>query len=113
MGALSTARSRVLVLLCLAVAGYGMYTAAAGWYRNNQLQGSRAEAEAQVIALEEKKAYLEAVKAYVASDAYVEQQARRQLGMGRDGETVFVVTSPTIEEDPARSGSWWERLFPR
>ena len=113
MGALSTTRTRVLVLLCLAVAGYGMYTAAAGWYRNNQLQDGQAEAEANVLALQEKKAYLEAVKAYVASDAYVEQQARRQLGFGRDGEVVFVVDSPAVKEDANRSGSWWERLFPR
>jgi cell division protein FtsB len=113
MGALNTVRTRFLVLLCLAVACYGMYTAAAGWYRNNQLQDSRAEAEAEVLALEDKKAYLEAVKAYVASDAYVEQQARRQLGFGREGEVVFVVNSPSVEEDPGRFGSWWERLFPR
>ena len=113
MGALSSLRTRVLVLLCLAVAGYGMYTAAAGWYRNNQLQEGRSEAEAQVAALEDRKAYLEAVKAYVASDAYVEQQARRQLGYGRDGEVVFVVTSPPVENNPEQSGSWWERLFPR
>ncbi len=106
-------RTRVLVLLCLAVAGYGMYTAASGWYRSNQLQDGRSEAEAEVTALEDRKAYLEAVKAYVASDAYVEQQARRQLGYGRDGEVVFVVTSPPVEDNPEQSGSWWERLFPR
>ena len=113
MGALTTVRTRVLVLLCLAVAGYGMYTAAVGWYRNNQLRESGAEAQANVRELEQTKAYLEAVKAYVASDAYVEQQARRQLGFGREGEVVFVVTSPPIDQDPKQSGAWWERLFPR
>ena len=100
-------------MFCLVVAAYGTYTAAAGWYRNVQLESDRETAEQRVKDLQDKKQYLEAVKNYVASDAYVEQQARRQLGYGREGETVFVVTSPEIKQDPSQSGSWWERLFPR
>lgn len=113
MGALTTTRTRLLIVLCLAVAGYGLYTAATGWYRNSQLESDRTAAEQRVRALEEEKAYLEAVRAYVASDAYVEQQARRQLGYARDGETVFVVSSPPVEQGREQSGSWWQRLFPR
>jgi len=113
MGALSGTRTRLVIVLCLVVAAYGLYTAAAGWYRNVQLESDRETAEQRVKDLQDKKQYLEAVKSYVASDAYVEQQARRQLGYGREGETVFVVTSPEIKQDPRQSGSWWERLFPR
>ncbi len=113
MGALSGTRTRLVIVLCLVVAAYGLYTAAAGWYRNAQLESDREVAEQRVKDLQDKKQYLEAVKNYVASDAYVEQQARRQLGYGREGETVFVVTSPQIKQDPNQSGSWWERLFPR
>ncbi len=113
MGALQGARTRLIVVVCLVVAGYSVYTAASGWYRNSQLQGDQAQAEQRVEELKAKKAYLEAVRAYVASDQYVEQQARRQLGYGREGETVFVVTSPPLEQETGRSGSWWERLFPR
>lgn len=113
MGALTTTRTRLLILLCFVVAGYGLYTAATGWYRNSQLDQDRAAAEQRVHELESKKAYLEGVRAYVASDAYVEQQARRQLGYGREGETVFVVTSPQTPQGNDQSGSWWERLFPR
>ncbi len=113
MGALRGTRTRLFIIFCLVVAAYGMYTAAAGWYRNGQLDSDRATAELRVKALEDRKLYLEAVKNYVASDAYVEQQARRQLGYGREGEFVFVVTSPEIKQDASQSGSWWERLFPR
>ena len=113
MGALNTTRTRLLILLCLLVGSYGLYTAASGWYRNNQLQHNQDAAETRVQELQAEKAYLEAVKQYVASDAYVEQQARRQLGYGREGETVFVVTSPQVEEEAQTGGSWWERLFPR
>src|SRR5262245_20552904 len=107
MGALHGTRTRLTILVCLLVAGYCIYTASAGWYRNSPLDHDRATAEERVRDLQDKKAYLEAVKSYVASDAYVEQQARRQLGYGREGEVLFVVTSPPIEQDLTQRGSWW------
>lgn len=114
MGALlQGTRTRFFIVLCLLVGGYCMYTASVGWYRNSQLSDDRSAAELRVLQLQERKSYIEGVKEYVASDAYVEQQARRQLGYGREGETVFVVTSPPVEHDTGQSGSWWERLFPR
>lgn len=113
MGALTTTRTRLVILACLVVAGYGLYTAASGWYRNGQLEHDREAAEVRVQELVAKKAYLAGVREYVGSDAYVEQQARRQLGYGREGEVVFVVTSPSIEQEPDNRGTWWERLFPR
>jgi cell division protein FtsB len=113
MGAQTGTRARLVILLCTVVAGYCIYTAATGWYRNSQLDSDQTAAAKDVQELQDKKAYLEAVRAYVASDAYVEQEARRQLGYGREGETVFVVTSPPVKQDATRSGSWWERLFPR
>jgi cell division protein FtsB len=113
MGALNSARTRLVIMLCLLVGSYGIYTAASGWYRNTQLEHNQDSAEERVQELLAKKAYLEGVKQYVASDAYVEQQARRQLGFGREGETVFVVTSPQVEQETRNGESWWERLFPR
>ena len=113
MGALQGTRTRILILVCLVVAGYCLYTAGTGWYRNNQLESDREAAQQHVVELQARKAYLEGVREYVASDAYVEQQARRQLGYARDGETAFVVTSPPTEHEDEKSGSWWERLFPR
>lgn len=113
MGALQGTRTRFLIVLCLLVGSYCMYTAAVGWYRNSQLDDDRAVAVQRVKDLQERKLYLEAVKAYVASDAYVEQQARRQLGYARQGEQAFVVISPEVPQESQQSGSWWERLFPR
>jgi cell division protein FtsB len=63
--------------------------------------------------LEAQKEYLLAIRSYVASDAYVEQEARRQLGYIRDGEVPFVVLSPALEEGARPKGSWWQRLFPK
>lgn len=95
------------------VAAYFIYTAAAGALQANTLSEDRTRAEKNVAQLEGKQAYLEAVKAYVASDAYVEQEARRRLGYARDGEVPFVVISPGLEPEAEPEGDWWQRLFPR
>lgn len=112
------ARARLFFFACLALAMYFAYTALLGAVRSERLAGDRSTAAERVAALEEKKAYLEGVRAYVATDAYVEQEARRQLGYTRDGEIPFAVISPAIplsdsSGDGAPAGEWWERLFPR
>jgi len=90
-----------------------LYTAVTGAFRTHQLAQDRDRAQHQVEQLEEKQKYLTAVRAYVASDQYVEQEARRQLGYVRDGEIPFVVVSPPVEESAQPRGEWWQRLFPR
>ena len=113
MRLLPRSRARLLFLACLLVASYFTYTAVVGAVRNHQLAEERAEAERRVAELEAKKAYITAVRDYVASDQYVEQEARRQLGYIREGEVPFVVISPPLEQDDQPTGEWWERLFPR
>lgn len=113
MEVLRRTRARLLVLGCLGIAAYFVYIAVAGAIRTNQLEGDRTEAELRVLQLQDRAAYLEAVREYVASDAYVEQQARRQLGYVRDGEVPFVVISPPLDEEAEAKGNWIERLFPR
>ena len=91
-----------------------MYTAALGALQTHQLSQEEQATVQQVEALKAKRAYLQAVKNYVASDAYVEQEARRQLGYIREGEVPFVVLSPPARQGTQPdSGDWWQRLFPR
>ena len=106
-------RSRIVFACCLLVAGYFVYSAAVGAFRTHQLTQDRAKADQQLTQLEAKKKYLEAVRDYVASDTYVEQEARRQFGYIRDGEVPYVVVSPPLQESARPTGDWWERLFPR
>lgn len=113
MTQLRLSRGRVTILICILVAVYGIYTAAERELRAQAVDRQLAAAEQHLQDLEEKKAYIEAVKEYAASDAYVEQEARRRLGYIREGEVPFVVTSPPLEEPTQSSGDWWERLFPR
>lgn len=113
MRTLLQSRGRLIFLGCILIAGYFVYTAVSGYTHSQRINADREEAAARVEQLQEKKTYLEAIHQYVASDAYVEQVARRQLGYIREGETPFVVTSPPLTEDEQPSGEWWQRLFPR
>ncbi len=111
---LLASRARILFVVCLAAAGYFAYTAITGFFETERLREEQAQASHLLAELEWKKEYLEAVKRYVASDAYVEQEARRTLGYVRDGEQAFVVESPALPEDDQGGGEeWWQRLFPR
>jgi len=106
-------RGRIVFAACLLAASYFLYTAGVGALRNHQLSDERQRAAQEIADLEAQKEYLTAIRSYVASDAYVEQEARRQLGYVRDGEVPFVVLSPPLEEESRPRGSWWQRLFPR
>lgn len=113
MGLLLQSRARLLFLGCLILAGYFVYTAVVGQLHNRQLGAESSQALQQKDNLVQEEAYLKAVKQYVASDAYVEQEARRQLGYTRDGEIPFAVISPPIKQESEPAGQWWQRLFPQ
>ena len=106
-------RGRIAFLCCLIMASYFVYTAGASALRSHQVGEQRAEARRDVERLRADRAYLVAVKNYVASDQFVVQEARRRLGYVRDGEIPFVVLSPEIPAATQENGQWWRRLFPR
>lgn len=108
-------RGRVLFLGCLVAASYFTYSAVGGAIRTHQLAQEKSQDSAELTTLRQKVAYLQAVKDYVASDDYVEQEARRQLGYVRYGEVPYVVVSPALKSDSTSpvTGDWWQRLFPR
>jgi cell division protein FtsB len=112
MGFSSGSRSRLIFAGGVLVAAYFIYAAAAGALQGHQLSEDRNDANRSLTELEAKKACLEAVKDYVSSDAYVEQEARRRLGYIRDGEVPFSVISPPLEQEEDHEGDWWQRLFP-
>ncbi|RME42122.1 MAG: septum formation initiator family protein [Chloroflexi bacterium] len=93
----------------------------------HQLRGTKAHLEAQVAALEQEVAGLEATKEFVQTDAYIEQAAREEYKMSRPGDQVIV---PLFEDEaappqqkvaePARPASpaptepwqaWWDLFF--
>ena len=113
MSTLRLSRARITVVVCLLVAGYFLYTASLGAVRSSEIARDRQAAEQQVEQLRHRLATLEGIRDYVASDTYVEQQARRQLGYVRPGEVAFIVSGPSIVMEQEESARWWERLFPQ
>jgi cell division protein FtsB len=110
---ISKSPSRLLFLAGLLIGLYFASTAVQGAIRNQRLDDARNQAQAEVNALQDKKAYLDAVVEYAGSDEYVEDAARRQLGYIMPGETAFVLVGPQAPEPSTESPDWWERLFPR
>jgi cell division protein FtsB len=107
---LLASRGRLVFAAAVLLAAYFAYDAALGAIRTYRLEQQRAAAEAELARLEAQRDYLQGVLDYVASDAYVEQVARRELGYVRDGEVPFLVVGPTPE--PAKPGPWWEAQAP-
>ena len=104
--------SKFLFVGCLILAGYLAFSFAGGWLQSQRLSDERANAREEVEQLKEEKARLESVRAYVSSDLYIEQEARRQLGYITPGAIPFVIQSPPPAQ-PDAPGEWWQRLFPR
>ena len=113
MGVLGLSKTRLFLLGCLLLGGYFTYTAAVNALHHRQLDAGEEALAREVEDLRAKQAHLEGVLAYVASDTYVEQAARRELGFVREGEIPFVVLSPPSADLGASGGEWWQRLFPR
>jgi cell division protein FtsB len=105
--------ARIAFAVCAVIAIYFASTAVQGAIRNERLADAQDEAAREVSELQDRKAYLGAIIAYVGSDEYVEQEARRQLGFVRQGEIAFVVVSPPVDQEDTTSPLWWERMFPR
>jgi cell division protein FtsB len=104
----NASRSRLIFAAAMIVAAYFIYTAAEGALRAHSVSQNRNQAEDRVAQLEAKKSYLEAVKEYVGSDSYVEQEARRRLGYTRDGEVRSSSSAPRrakTSKPPASGGS--------
>ncbi len=67
---------------------------------------------AQVAHLERDKADLEGLRAYLATDEYIEAVARAEFGLVRRGETAVYIQAPPLPEVEARTAHrWWQELF--
>ncbi len=106
-------KTTLFLLVCLLLTGYFVYTTSSGAVRQREQNADHDAAIAEIEDLRSRRDHLLAVYEYVASDAYVEQAARRDLGYVREGETAFVVQSPAPTTDQQPAGEWWERLFPK
>jgi cell division protein FtsB len=68
--------------------------------------------EAEVGKLAREQAELEGLRAYLATDEYIEAVARSRFGLVRRGEIAVLVQAPRSTEPEYRPGErWWQALF--
>ena len=66
----------------------------------------------EVAELSRQQAGLEGLRAYLATDEYLESVARSQFGLVRPGEISVLVQAPPSSEAEHRPGErWWQALF--
>ena len=117
LGILGVTPSRILIAALLIAAGYAIFSAAGYVLRSYDLGRRETELRREVVALQRQRAELEALRAYLQSDEYVEYSARKLLGFVRPGETLVVVSGPDpVAASPtpspgASDGPWWRRLY--
>ncbi len=68
--------------------------------------------QAEVAVLTREKADLEGLRAYLATDEYIEAVARGEFGLVRKGEIAVTVDAPPEPASQARvARRWWQELF--
>ena len=107
-------------VVCAAVLaiGYLGYTTSRYVIHNYQLHQDEAQIRRDIAQLDRDHEQLVAVRDYLKSDEYIEDQARRILGLVRPGETLVVVSgAPAPAATPAPlaqhtpGAEWWKDLF--
>ncbi len=66
---------------------------------------------AEVATLAREKADLEGLRAYLATDEYIEAVARTEFGLVRVGETAVLVQAPPAPGTDRVARRWWQELF--
>lgn len=108
------------LVVCAAIlaAGYLGFNAIHYVTHNYRVHQDEARLRAEIAALERDQEQLTAVRDYLKSDEYVEDIARRVLGLVRPGETLVIVSSsapaaasPTPAAEPTAGGAWWKDLY--
>jgi cell division protein FtsB len=86
-------RIGLLLLIALCVLFVSSYTSRL--VRKAHVEQEITEWEQSIAAAEQRQLELEAELDYVNSSAYIEERAREELGMGREGDTVIIVVAST------------------
>ena len=87
-------------------------------FHNYRLHHDEAQLRTDIAQLDRDHERLAAVRDYLRSDEYIEDVARRTLGLVRPGETLVVVSGDTPAAPPTANAAaltpaseWWKSLF--
>jgi len=108
----------LLLVPAILIAGYLTFTSGRYVVHNYQLNGDEQRLRAEIRELDRDREQLRAIHDYLESDEYVEDVARRVLGLVRPGETLVVVSGAEATPGDAQAAvtpgaRWWENLFTR
>lgn len=100
----------------LAVAGLLAFTTGRNMLRNYELGQEEAKLRRELEQLKREHEQLSGIREYLRSDEYVEDVARRTLGLVKPGETLVIVSAPEGEAaspvpQPTPGVAWWKSLF--
>lgn len=107
----------ILLVPAILIAGYLAFTSGRYVVHNYQLSNDEQTLRAEIRELDRDREQLTAIRDYLESDEYLEDVARRVLGLVRPGETLVVVSgseAASSEAAPVTPGArWWENLYAR
>jgi cell division protein FtsB len=105
----------LIVAGALLIVGFLALSTARNVVRHYQLREEERDLRAELRQLDADAEQLAAVRTYLESDEYIEDVARRVLGLVKPGETLVIVagaqSAPTPAVAPSAGGPWWKKLF--
>ncbi len=104
----------MILVAAAVVVGYLVFSSVATGLKSHGLTHDESAARQAIADLQQQRDELVAIREYLSSDEYVENVARRVLGLVKPGETRVLVTSPEGEQSqaaPPAEGEWWQSLF--
>ena len=105
----------LIIAGALLIVGFLAFSTGRNVVRHYQLRQEERDLRAELQQLDRDADDLEAVRHYLESDEYIEDVARRTLGLVRPGETLVIVAGSETVASPtpsARIGEpWWRELF--
>jgi cell division protein DivIC len=106
---------KIILLVTSLVVAYFLVTAALGAVRSYQLHQREGSLRGEIQELQSRYERLDALRAYLNSDEYIEAAAREQLGLVREGETGIIAIAsqppPSPAPDDPHPELWWDVLI--
>ena len=108
----------LILAAALLAAGFLALSTTRNAVRNYQLRQDERDLRAELRQLDTDREQLTAVHDYLESDEYIEDVARRVLGLVRPGETLVIVSGSEVAASstspppgPSLNQPWWKDLF--
>lgn len=103
---------RILIIAALFIIAYFGFAIFGNAIQRYELDREQRQLKQEITELGEQQQRLEALRAYMLTDEFIERAAREQ-GLARPGDTSVVVVAPTPEaaRQYKPGAPWWERYF--